>query len=672
MNQRLRAAMILLALTPVLGISTLAAATAATKPPPPPADGSMTLAYQTPWVGPSGDFSLRVRIERPTGPADPEVAVSIYPAVATRSEFARTLSDKVGPAPVIPPQIFPLSTLVTGPGPGPGPGSVPERNGGGSGEVTVNLHLADRLSLGKIDGVFPVRVELRDPAGGRVRQRFTTHLVYMPVQPSGTKLGMALVLPVHAGAGLPPSGARRLPDIDLAGLSSGLEATQGMPLALAPTAETLATLAASSDDRAVATLKALQQRATTATVLAGTYVPTSLPALLANGLGADATTQVGRGSDTIADALHVRPDTRTWLAQGELDDATLAFLGQRGYERIVARDTDLKPLTAQKLTITQPFLLSGGGRQVPAVAADTGLSAYFDNNVPPALAANHLLADLAVVYLDRPGTDSRGVVAMAPPTWRTDRQFLDTVVAGLTQNPMVEPISLDGLFAGVAQAKSESGRPVQRLVASPAPGGLADMATGLRNGRVRLDALGSVLGPGAVDHGNLDERLLLSESTELRTNRQRQAYLDAVLAGIDSQRQGIRMPGGRSITLTARSAEIPVTFQNRTGMPAKVVVKVQSDKLDFPRGSTQLLDLTRLNTTERFSVVSRTSGAFPLRITLESPDGNLIIGQSRLTVRSAAASGVGLVVSLGAAAFLAVWWGRHALRGRRARRLVPA
>jgi len=651
-------ALAMLALTAVLGPSTLAPATAATKPPPPPANGSMTLAYQTPWVGTSGDFSLRLRIERPKGPADPEIAVSIYPAVATRSEFTLTLSDKIGPGPVIAPQIFPLSSLA------------PDAAGG---EVTINLHLADRLSLGKVDGVFPVRVDLRDPAGGRVLQRFTSHLVYMPIQPTGTKLGMAMVLPVHAGAGLPPSGARQLQGIDdLAGLSSGLDATQGMPLALVPTPETLATLAASSDDRAVATLKALQQRAAAATVLAGTYVPTSLPALLANGLGSDATTQMARGSDTIADTLHVRPDTRTWVAQGDLDDASLALLGQRGFDRVVARDTGLKPLTAQKLTITQPFLLSGGTRQVPAVVADTGLSAYFDNAVPPALAANHLLADLAVVYLDRPGTDSRGVVAMAPSTWRVDRQFLDTVVSGLTQNPIVEPISLDGLFSGVAQAKTESGRPVQRLVAAPAPGGLADMATGLRNGRVRLDALGSVLGPGAADHGNLDERLLLAESTELRTNRQRQAYLDAVLAGIDSQRQDIRMPGGRSITLTARSAEIPVTFQNRTGMPAKVVVKVQSDKLDFPRGSTQLVDLTRLNTTQRFSVISRTSGAFPLRITLESPDGNLIIGQARLTVRSAAASGVGLAVSLGAALFLALWWGRHALRGRRARRLVPA
>jgi hypothetical protein len=102
----------------------------------------------------------------------------------------------------------------------------------------------------------------------------------------------------------------------------------------------------------------------------------------------------------------------------------------------------------------------------------------------------------------------------------------------------------------------------------------------------------------------------------------------------------------------------------------KVVVRVQSDKLDFPRGTVQALDLTRQNTTERFPVVARTSGAFPVRITLESPDGNLVVGRTRITVRSTAATGVSLGIALGAAGFLAVWWGRHALRGRRARRLV--
>ena len=315
---------------------------------------------------------------------------------------------------------------------------------------------------------------------------------------------------------------------------------------------------------------------------------------------------------------------------------------------------------------------NGGARQLQAVVADTGLSAHFDNAVDPVLAANHLLADLAVVYLDRPGADRRPMVAAPPRAWRADRRFVETAVAGLTQHPILDTISLDGIFSSVQPARGDDGRALVRTLSPPPPGGLGDVVPELRTARRRLDSLGSVLGPTASARSALEERLLLAESSELRSSRSRQPYVDAVLRGVESQVRAIRMPTGRSITLTARKGEIPVTFQNRTGVPARVVVKVESDKLLFPRGDTHTLDLARRNTTERFSVELRTSGAFPLRIRLESPDGGLVIDETRLTVRSTAASRVSLGVSLGAALFLAIWWGRHALRGRRARRLVPA
>jgi hypothetical protein len=273
-----------------------------------------------------------------------------------------------------------------------------------------------------------------------------------------------------------------------------------------------------------------------------------------------------------------------------------------------------------------------------------------------------------VLYLDKPGGDRRGTVTLAPREWKPTRQFLETVVAGFGQSPILEAVSLDQLFTSVQPAKSEGGAPLVRPLASIPSPGLADVAPGLRAARRRLDALGSMLGAATPMRMQLDNRLLATESSDLRSARQRQPLVDSVQKAIDGQLSQIEMPRGRTITLTARTGEIPVTFQNRTGTPAKVVVRVQSDKLAFPRGTTQTIDLVRRNTTQRFAVESRTSGAFPMRITLESPDGNLVIGRTRLTVRSTAASGVSLVVSLGAAMFLAIWWGRHAMRTRRAER----
>ena len=52
-------------------------------------------------------------------------------------------------------------------------------------------------------------------------------------------------------------------------------------------------------------------------------------------------------------------------------------------------------------------------------------------------------------------------------------------------------------------------------------------------------------------------------------------------------------------------------------------------------------------------VVARTAGVFTLKIRLASPDGGLILASSEDTVRSTAASGVGILLSIGAALLLA-------------------
>ena len=69
-------------------------------------------------------------------------------------------------------------------------------------------------------------------------------------------------------------------------------------------------------------------------------------------------------------------------------------------------------------------------------------------------------------------------------------------------------------------------------------------------------------------------------------------------------------------------------------------------------------------------MVARASGAFPLRITVTSPDGVLTVGRAQVTVRSTAVSGVGVVLSVGALLVLVVWWARHWRSVRRNRRLV--
>jgi len=403
-------------------------------------------------------------------------------------------------------------------------------------------------------------------------------------------------------------------------------------------------------------------------LVGGPYVPVSLPGLLAAGLDGEVALQLERGTATLAEVLRADPAIDTWVAQEPLDASAIDLLAGRGVERVVATEAGLTPIPDQLLTLTGPFQLEGERTSVQGAAADAGLSAHFDGRRNPALQAAHLLADLAVLYLDLPG-EQRGVVALAPRDWQLDPVFLETLAAGLAGHPVVGATSLATLFSTVPDA-TDLGEPLIRRPAVDPGGDLAGVVGDIRRVRGRLVALGSVLGATNAVSGDLGERLLVSQSADFRSARQRDPYLAGVQQAIDEQLGAIEIPQNRSITLTARRGEIPVTFQNHTGHPVKVIVRMESDKLDFPGGETLEIDLTRLNTTHRFPVVARTSGAFPIRITLESPDGRMVVGRARLTVRSTATSGVGLGISVGAALFLALWWGRHAQRGRRAARLV--
>ena len=654
----------LAALTAVLLTLAVAPPVAAQAPPPAAAKGKMTFVAQSPWVTTGGDFLLRVHVDRPTGASNLEFDMTLFPAVATRSEFGETLSDHMSDSALVALEPVMLSSLR------------PETNG----DVVLDIPIRDpslprdpsRVLLPPRDGVYPLRVELRDRLTGALVDKFVTHLLSTPEVHTTPKLGLALVVPFDASPVLQPDGSRPLPDDDtLTAATGALDTLKTTPFALAPTPETLTALAASNDAKAKALVAALKSDAADHVVLSGPYVPANLAGMLASGLDGEVASQMGRGTAALDDVLGAKVDSRTWMADGALDPAFVDVLAGWGYDRVLTPEDLVAPIPNQQLTLTRPFVLSGRQTRVQAAAADSGLAAHFDSAGNQALLAYQMLADLAVIYLDRPGDDARrGVAAVAPRGWKPNRQFLDVLSVGLNSSPILEPISLDSLFSNVPNARDDSGAVMVRKPATSPPGGVAEVAPDLRTARRQLDSLGSLLGSGNSTSAVVEERLLLAESADLKARRQRDAYIESANKLVTDELGQIHMPEGRSITLTARTGEIPVTFQNNTGKPVRVVVKIESDKLDFPRGTTENLELTRLNTTERFPVVARTSGAFPIHITLESPDGGLVVGRARITIRSTAASGASLIVALSAATFLAVWWGRNAMKGRRAKRLV--
>jgi hypothetical protein len=59
-----------------------------------------------------------------------------------------------------------------------------------------------------------------------------------------------------------------------------------------------------------------------------------------------------------------------------------------------------------------------------------------------------------------------------------------------------------------------------------------------------------------------------------------------------------------------------------------------------------------------------------MRVTLTTADDRFTIGTTLITVRSTVFSSIGVLLTVGALIFLAVWWGNHIRRSRRRRLTV--
>ncbi|MGI9119945.1 MAG: DUF6049 family protein [Acidimicrobiales bacterium] len=624
--------------------------------------GQLTLVSQTPWVAPSGDFELHLGVAGVIAPETAEVVVRVYQAVTSRSQFRQTLEGKLLGEELWQSQPSPVGALGAD-----GTDTVPVPV-----SVTVGLQTPGvatdpgRLTLVQ-PGVHPVEVELRDTATGVVMDRLTTHLVRQRSD-AAAALAVAWLQPFAAPPALRPDGSMTLDEPSKAALATTAEALAdtGAGLTVVPRPETLEALAAVGPSL----LSELSGNLARRQVVGEPYVPIDVDALVGSGLTEEVAAQRSRGSEVISTALQAPHDNQTWVSEGPISAVALDAL--TGVRRLVVPEQALDPLD-RSLTLASPFLVeSSSGRSIEAAAVDEGLAAHFSEGGDQVLAANHLLADLAVLAYDAPGL-TRGVVVRPPPGWAPSTPFLATVLAGLSQGPVVRAVTLDQLFAQVPRASTDDTGLVRTLAPRPTPP--LELADQVRRVRADVTSFAAMAGPAAAQVDAIERLLLMATGSLSQTERG--AYLDATRAAVGARLSMVGILSEGSFRLTSRKATVPLTLVNRLDVDMQVSLGLESDKLDFTGtsppgiGSTTLaLTLHPGNTPVMIPVEARTSGDFPLLITMRSPDGRLEVVTTRLTVRSTFLSGVGVTLSAGAGLFLLGWWVSHWRTARRDRRLV--
>ncbi|HEY5014512.1 MAG TPA: DUF6049 family protein, partial [Acidimicrobiia bacterium] len=402
-------------------------------------------------------------------------------------------------------------------------------------------------------------------------------------------------------------------------------------------------------------------------VLATPYVPLDLPALSAAGLENNVVRDLRVGADTTQTVLGVLPDPRTVLIDPiNLNALTLAR--DAFAQRIVVREKAVRPV-AHVLTPARPFGIRAGGHVYPATSSSDFVDQLLAGPGSRAERAQRFLAGLSLIALEAPSTP-RGIVLTTPVDWNPDPVLLAAVLAGLRGHPFIHATTLDGYFATVPADTDSAGAPIETTLVPIHPNRPTVTENQIESANQALASFRSLVGARDVRVARGAHSILIAPSSALDHSAATHELLTidrsatAFLSSISTT--------GRTITLTSRTARIPLSFRNGTGQTVRVKVHLSSSKLTFPDGSEQVLELPTRNTTMRFRVEARTSGTFTMRVTLTTADDQFTIATTEMTVRSTAFSSIGVLLTVGALLFLAVWWGNHIRRSRRLRRSTLA
>lgn len=681
-----------------------------------PGDIQIELAGQPVWYGPGDPLDLEIRVTN--NASVPligfQVIVGVDQRVLTRSDLRESFSAEPGLVPATLPFSF---TNTVAPG--------------GSVVITIDQTTDSFATLAAAleGGVFPATVVLRTPDGVQVLDSLATPLIYYPEKPE-TRLNLALLLPLNAIPERGADGVFTEADPEdslaagiaergwLTGFVDALE-TQTQPreapqrprrrgrkrpprqprppslrLSIAPTPRMLEelsdmadgfrmgeeTLASDSPQAEAAAailerLRSLLERDEIQPVVTPYSFP-DLPTLIDRLPLEHTAAQMNAAINTLESTLATELGT-AWLfpPAGRLDAQSLAQLQLlEDGDNVFLSDTSLEPpsdplaggcpvLTGTMSCKVEVRTTSGTSQ---ALIADPGLTAQLSQMlIKPndRLALQRFFAETSMIREEAPGIEGRIVQATIPSLWHPSPRLARLFLEGIREAPWIRSTTADEaleMSPGTMEARIVDRATTIRNTPSSSFFLEVDAAAQL------IDSYGTTVTPDNQRIGRLRRNILVAVGRSWwRRMDLAYTYLNESKEEVTSELEKIDLSGPQAFTFTARQGELQFKVINDTGHPARLTLTMTSPNVTlnqdrivetFPAGSK----------TVTVEVTARTSGQFPLEVRLETADG-LVIAETTISIRSTSLNKIALAITLGALAFLILFYVLRGMRrGRRA------
>lgn len=643
---------------------------------------SLTLVSQPPWNSPDSpivDITVRATNVGVDPVDDLSVGITLWSAAPSRNALLEALADD----PAVPTVVAGQTILRDG--------VIPS---GGTRAFRVRLDLSQTGVSTTQSLVYPLRVDVRS-AGAPVAtlRTATVYVVKQPIAPLNLAWTFLLAEPIGFG----PDGVFRSTDLEISlapgGRLSGeiralLALTRTSPetptdIAVAPVLltqllrmrdgytviedDTVRKVGAGGGG-AVAAEQALKDLRAIAAAprIALSALPfsmPSLPALQGGDLSSDVQVQLERGRTTVETLLGEHPDPSILRPPGSvLDEPTLdAIIGQ-GVELLLL-DPDVAPPPPQPLGFAAPAVTAVDSRAgpVPAVVGEPGLQSRLLSptlGADPALAAQSFIAELASIWLERPGEAGRTVAITFPEDLSLPGTFFVPLVTGITTAPWLTPRAASDLADAFPAETSTT------LSTAPPLTFTRDYIEALKRSRRMLDAYRSMLVRESARPAELQTQLLLAEAGQfLLDEPDGRSFVAAARGTLEDVFGGVQPDVGEQVTLTSsKGAGIPVRITNGNDEPLRVAVRLVSQYLGSQPETMRVVEAGGTDTVT-FSVDLKTTGRFPVDVEVVSPSGRVINAEAMI-VRSTAYNRLALLIVIVAGVALVGYWSRRFLPSR--------
>lgn len=511
-------------------------------------------------------------------------------------------------------------------------------------------------------GVHPLVVELLG-TGGTVADALHTHILMVPDDGAGVEpMPVALVIDLEAPVAYSPDADTR---IDPDGLSRALAAAEALtgrseiPVTVEIDPQIFDALGQLGETAAI---DALQAAASGRETLLAPWAPLDVAGWVAAGR-ADVVLDGFARARAALEAVGIEPGAVSRVGP-DRPAATAAWLASAVGAASFVIDSGSSD-SASSASGPQ-FVAGPGSSRLPAAEADPALAALLASSGagtsgPEAgqgdveQRVQHFLAELWRMAL----ASESGPIVILPPS--LDGPVVEAVLAGIGAKggALLQPVTAGTLLA--ALSPDQPIKPDEPAEAEAAPEAGTERRAEVEQ---RLRAYESLVAPD--DSAATFLRDLVAAAADRRlTDAGRAELLDAVEQRATAGMGGIELMDRGRITVTGRSADLPLTLVNGQPHPVTVALELASDEVGFPQGRRQLAPLEPGRNEVLVRIEARSAGDSAVGVTIATPEGGIVLDRGTARMRTVGRPGWGLMILAAAGAGLAAWWARTIRRARR-------